>query len=53
MATQADETPRDKGLDETQRLLDEMDAAIKRTRLIIDGKPVSTPPTEKDDGKKE
>jgi hypothetical protein len=42
------DTPTDKGLGETQRLLDEMDETMRRVRRLI----LEKPPLEKTDEKK-
>jgi hypothetical protein len=42
------DTPIDKGLDDTQRLLEEMDETMKRVRRLI----LEKPPVEKTDDKK-
>jgi hypothetical protein len=44
-----DQAPVDKDLEETQRLLDEMDTTMKRVRFIV-GRP---PAKQSDDEKKE
>ena len=43
--------PRDKGLEDTQRLLEELDATLKRVRGILDGPPMLKIPGKKEDEK--
>jgi len=53
MIKQDDGTPTDEEhLDETQRLLEEMDATMQRVRRIIDGPSTGQPPVPNDDDKK-
>jgi len=44
--------PKDESLEETQRLLERMDATLKRVRGILDGPPMLKIPGKKEDEKK-
>jgi hypothetical protein len=44
--------PKDEGLEDTQRLLEQLDATLKRVRGILDGPPMLKIPGKREEEKK-